>query len=153
MSRYAGSDWLAAQLKHWKPGAEISPLGRNVADFLGELHYGIYHLDYGALKRVDWTDNLHIQIVLYDGGQLATTDFDTLSRLVFLAHHMALRVELKAASSKYMRYIFSQRQRSGAIYERHPELDEAVEKFQREVSFSPFSCAEVNGVDGGESAT
>lgn len=139
MSKYAGAEWLESQIKHWKPTAEISDLGRNVADFLGELFFGIYHLDYKALKRVDWSSNHHIEIVLRDGGQLATTDFDTLSRLVFLAHHMAIRVELNAASPKHIRYFFSQRQRGGAVYERHPDLDEAVEKFHRDVSFDPFS--------------
>src|SRR5688572_33483899 len=100
MTKHSGADWIKAQLPYINkdrkgipanPNAEMSPLGEAVANLLGELFYGIYHLDHKALYKVDWRNKVFIEFSL-GWKQLATTDFDELSRLVFLAHHMAIRV-------------------------------------------------------------
>lgn len=125
---YAGADWIERQLKHTQPGAQMSDLGKNVADLLGELFLGIYHQDRQALK-VDWTNPSYIEIVIY--GEMSTFDYDHLTRLVFLAHDYAIRVEIQAAAPRYLRLIFSQRTREGDIYRRHPTIEDALTSWRK----------------------
>jgi hypothetical protein len=130
---YAGAEWLQAQLKYVHPEITLSPLGVNVANLLGELFLGLYHLDHKALYRAEW-DNTHHIIVSIGWQDWSTVDFDKLTRLVFLAHWMALRVNLEGSKSHYIRLMFHQRSRLGDSYQRHPTLDEAVQTFKDRVS-------------------
>ena len=141
MAKYSGADWIESSLKYWHPDMQVSPLGRNVADLLGELFYGIYHLDGGALSRVVWNDTHHIQVSI--GWNIwATVDSDNLTRLVFLAHHMALRVDLEPSRNQYVRLLFYRRVRSGRYYQRHPSLDDAVAAFKENVSIPEYQDVE-----------
>jgi len=137
MSEYAGSNWIESSLLLHKPDAKMSELGKSVADLLGELFFGIYHLNIKALLRVDWENPFFIEYSL-GCHELATTDFDELTRLVFLAHHFAIRVSIDASTHRYLKLTFHQRGRSGGISNRHPTLTEAVERFQ-----SHMSCTNV----------
>lgn len=136
--KWAGADWVEANMKYFNPEMKMSDLGRNVANFLGELFYGIYHLDNSAIKKVEW-DNTHHIVISIGWRVWSTVDFDTLTRLVFLAHHRALRVDLHPSTHNYMRLMFHQRNRSGDLYHRHPTLDEAVTKFKQSVSLPEYS--------------
>ncbi len=137
---YAGADWVENEMHHAEKDFKISPLGRAVADFLGELFLGIYHLDISALHKVEWGNNHHI-IVSIGWKSWATYDYDLLTRLVFLAHHMALRVELQPSRNQYVRLMFHQKSRSGK-YESHPTLRQAVERFEAGVNIPEFVDAE-----------
>jgi hypothetical protein len=130
---YEGSGWIAAQLKYWKPNQHMSDLGIRVADLMGELFYGIYHLDPESLSKVDWANNHHIEFLL-SWKDLATTDYEELTRLVFLAHHLSLRVSIEGARNKIIRLIFHPRSRDGHVWKRHPYLEEAVKQFKDNVS-------------------
>lgn len=120
--KYAGSDWVERDL-----GKSLSPLGRDVADILGELFFGIYHLDTGALNKVDWANERYMSIVLRKS--LSTFDFDDLTRLVFLAHWFCVRVTLEGKSFNYIEILFHRRIREGAFSLRHPTLSEAMDAF------------------------
>jgi hypothetical protein len=116
---------------------KISPLGWEVAELLGELFYGIYHLDHKALKRTDWSNNSFIEFSL--GWQcLATFDIDGLTRLVFLAHHRGIRIEVQGSKANYLKLLFHKRKRKGNIYQRHPTLAEAVAKFRIDVTMPEY---------------
>ena len=104
-------------------GVEPSELGAITADLLDELFRGLYHIERDAL-RVDWTDTHHITLTWY--GSLATFDFDLMTRLVFLCHDYCVRGEVSAATPNRLRLMFHRRQREGAIYKRHPTLEQAV---------------------------
>jgi hypothetical protein len=143
MTNHSGADWIKAQLPYINKdrkgipanqNAEMSPLGEAVANLLGELFYGIYHLDHKALYKVDWRNNVFIEFSL-GWKQLATTDFDELSRLVFLAHHMAIRVSIEASARKHLKLLFHQRYRGEGlgISKAHPTLDQAVAAFKAEM--------------------
>ncbi len=136
---YMGEEWVDGFLSNFKPGTTMSELGRAVANFLGELYLGIYHLDSGALERVDWSDKNCIVITI-GHKDWCTVDFNTLTRLVFLAHHMAIRVELVPVANGYMRVLFSQRNRDGDVYHRHPTLDEAVAMFKERVLLPEYGA-------------
>jgi hypothetical protein len=135
MSKYAGAEWLIDMLRYLAPKSEISELGKNVADFLGELFFGIYHLDENALQRVDWANKGFI-VISIGWKDWSTVDFNNLTRLVFLAHWLAIRVSMDASKHGYMRLLFHQRAREGSVCERHPTLDEAVEYFKAHVSLA-----------------
>lgn len=138
MSNYAGADWLKRQLDALhrmnpkkNPEVTISELGVRVADFLGEWKRGIYHIEQDRLYKADWTNNHHIQVTIWC-TDLATYDFDDLTRLVFLAHEMALRVQLEPATHHYLRLTFYPRSNEAPEkYKWHPTLDEAVSLFRQ----------------------
>lgn len=140
--RYSGSDWLIKNMSYANNRTmaqkEISQLGRDVADLLGELFYGIYHIDSKALDRVDWSNNHHIVISL-GYKSWSTVDDSTLTRLVFLAHHRALRVSIDAATHGYVRLMFHQRKRGNDSMRCHPTIDEALERFKATVSMPEYS--------------
>lgn len=128
MSQYAGAEWLERNLKIARPGVEISQFGRQVADLLGYAYRGLYHLS-GVEKR-DWNSEDRITVPIY--GDLSTFDFDILTVLVFLAHSMAIRLEVQPAGPRMVRLLFSKRQRDGNIFDRHPTIREALTKFEEE---------------------
>lgn len=117
---YSGADWIQSNFN-----VEMSPLGEQVADLLGDLFFGIYHLDQKALRRVDWGNNHHIEFNL-GWHALATTDFNELTRLVILCHDRAIRCSIEASTHKYLKLIFHKRQRGGDIYHAHPTIEDAV---------------------------
>lgn len=136
--KYSGFDWIVRNYEIVHPEAIVSELGCDVADLLGELFFGIYHIDNRALMKVDWTNKSYIEISI--GWQdWSTVDFDKLTRLVFLAHHMAIRVNITPSKYGYLKLLFHQRNRNGDSYHRHPTLDEAVDKFKASVSIPEYS--------------
>lgn len=141
MTQYSGSGWIKESMHHDNKEFSISPLGEAVADLLGELFCGIYHVDAGALRRVDWANNHHVSISI-GWKDWATCDFDLLTRLVFLAHRMALRVSMEPTRSKYVRLLFHQRTRRGSGWQRHPTLAEAVATFEQNVSVPEYQDCE-----------
>ena len=134
-TKWSGADWIKSNLKYVKPEMVVSDFGEKVADFLGELFYGIYHLDDKSLWRVDWSNTRYIEMSFYSGG-LSTFDFDELTRLVFLAHHYCIRVSVKPCNFNYLRLVFHPRERNADLYHRHPSLDEAVANFKERVSLA-----------------
>lgn len=123
MSKYAGSDWVKSALKVER----MSPLGEAVANLLGDLYGGIYHLVDNDLRKVEWDNTHHIIFVLRNRG-LATTDFWHLTHLVILCHDRCIRCEIDARSPGRLELMFHQRQREGKVWERHPTIEEAIEQ-------------------------
>ena len=141
MDKFAGSEWMQNQLncrfkinpkKHSK--VILSDLGKDVADLLGDWQRGIYHLNYTELYKVQWENKLWMEITIYS-PRMSTFDFDDLTRLVFLAHERAIRIELEPATHHYMKLIFHKRThgpKDGDILH-HPSLEEAVNLFKQTV--------------------
>lgn len=118
---YAGAEWIKQSLLI----ENLSPLGVAVADLLGDLFYGIYHLNYTSLRKVQWTDNRWMAFCHY--GELATFDFDLLTRFVVLCHDRQLRGAIEGRSYHYLQLSFTARpKRDGQRYERHPTLEDNV---------------------------
>lgn len=113
-----GSDWLRGCRI-----TKISPLGAQVADLLGDLFSGLYHLD-GA-EKVDWANDHHIEVrVAYK--EWASVDSNLLTKLVFLAHDRCLRVSISPRSAHAQTLLFHQRRRAGGTWERHPTIEQAL---------------------------
>jgi len=118
--RYAGSEWVAANLK-----LTLSPFAVKVANILGEIYRGIYHLETGALKKAEWTHPYRVRVAVPDDS-LATFDFDGMTQLVFLAHDQCVRVQLDQSGPRQIGLVFSEREREGGMSRRHPTLEDAV---------------------------
>lgn len=122
-----GAQWVRAMLDArypvGSPHRTISPFGARVANLLDSLFLGIYHIERAA-RSVAWSDPRCIEINL--GHELATTDFNQLTRLVFLAHHYCIRVAIDGRAPGWIRLQFHPRQRGGGISDRHPTLAEAI---------------------------
>jgi hypothetical protein len=88
MSKYSGADWIENSLKM----KNMSPLGKLVADVLGQVFRGIYHLPTTTLKNTDWSDNYMIEF--NHQRSLATVDGWELSWLVILCFDNYLRLEI-----------------------------------------------------------
>ena len=110
-------------------------------EVLGELYLAIYHMDQPSLRQSDWANNDFI-VVTIGYASMATFDDNLLTRLVFLAHHQALRISLKSEKRRIrsISLTFSQRQRTGDLYFRHPTLDEAVAAFKQNVSLPEYGA-------------
>lgn len=114
-------------------GLAYSEFGGRVADLLDELYSGLYHLDGDFIHRADWTASHWIVLTVTDNSYWATTDGDYLTRLVFLAHDYAIRVEIEASTHGYFRLNFSPREQGKAagVMRGHPTLEEAVERWRQ----------------------
>lgn len=122
--------WLISQ--HYTTVDAISPLGRRVALILDAFYRGIYHApEWRYLKQADWSAADWIEI--NHRGSLSTIDFDDLTRLVFLAHDYAVRVQLEAVGGPkhLLRLVFHLRQHQGDSHRLHPTLELAVTNWRR----------------------
>lgn len=128
---YAGSEWLASNLKYM--GITPSPHGLRVADLLGELAHGLYHISEAVHSSgTDWTDPRYVRVCLRPAYiNLCTVDRNFLTRLVFLAHDYGMRVEIDPHTFHHFTLAFWQREaRTGSYSERCPTLEQAVEEYR-----------------------
>lgn len=124
-SGYSGAGWIEQALK-----VEMSEFGRRVADLLGDVFLGIYHMNTKALKKADWTNERWIEVVQYGG--LASVDGNELTRLVLLCHDRMIRVEVTGCGPNYIKLGFSTRlSRTGNLYERCPTIESAIASLRK----------------------
>lgn len=117
--RYAGSEWIQS-LRNAKP---MSPLGVAVADLLGDVFLGIYHIETAELRQVDWSNATWIEVPI--NSALCTVDFDHLTRLMVLAHDRMIRVDIQGLERGWLLLLFHQREsRSGQMWARYPTLED-----------------------------
>lgn len=117
---YSGARWIKNSLKK-----EMSPLGEAVANLLGRVFRGIYHLNRSALDRVEWGEKNHIRFV-YD-RELSTVDFNELTMLVVFAHDEMIRVSIRGIGPSYMELLFHQREsRTGSLMDRCPTIEDHI---------------------------
>ncbi len=133
---FSGADWVIKNLEYRaerevkKPSKKpvpttMSEFGKTVADILGHVWRGIYHMDTDLLEKVDWSrDGLVVSI--RNGEQLATFDYSQLTELVLLCHDHGIRLGIFAEFGGRLRLAFHQRRRDGGMSERHPTLEEAI---------------------------
>lgn len=133
---YAGVDWLRSNLKAAvrrgeKAGKklmreDISPLGVTVAEVLGYVFKGIYHLNVKALLRAEWWNQQTIYVAIHQ--ELATWDSNVLTTLVVVCHDLGLRLAVHPHGPRLLRLQFTQRtSRDGGIAKRMPTLERHIE--------------------------
>lgn len=118
--KYSGADWIQKDL-----GVTPSPFGAEVADMLGLVFVGIYHLDTSALRRAEWGHPDYVLVKLSPSRELATFDFDHLTTLCVLAHDRCIRFSVRASMNR-LELLFHKRQREGGRMLRHPSIEDAI---------------------------
>lgn len=102
-------------------------------DFFSALYGGEHHIP-GAKRsgrqNVKAWGPESWQVAHY--GDLATYDFDTLTRLVILAHDRCIRVALTPCGPRHIRIGITRRSRTDSIFTNHPTIQEAISKHGRE---------------------
>jgi hypothetical protein len=106
---------------------ELTDFQKRVVDIIGMVGGGIYNAPIGL--KVDWEYGGNGVSFIWH-RELATFDFDQLTRLVFLCHEARIRCEVTSGGPRMMRLAFWQRKPEGDIAVRHPNLDEAVSAFR-----------------------
>lgn len=128
-SNYAGADWLARQLE--RHGRKMSPFGEAVADLLGDLYQGIYHISREVQRASVAWDAPHYISVTVRGSDFASYDNSRLTLLVLLCHDRCIRCEVDGASWRYLRLAFSRRTRDGAEgWQRHPTIEDQISRLR-----------------------
>lgn len=126
MNKYSGAEWIEKSLKR-----EMSPLGREVADILGQVWRGIYHLE-NYVHKVDWANKNWIEINIY--GCLSTFDFSNLTELIVLCHDRMLRLEIRPCNMQLLKLEFHQRKnRSGTVNERMPLMEKHLQDIREQL--------------------
>lgn len=107
--KYAGANWLI-QLGRLD---RSSTLGIKVANVLGQVFSGIYHIDNTVLKKkVRWNDPSCVSVTVYAG--LASFDGDYLTRLALCCQAAGIEVSINGSFKGYTKLIFSPQQKAFA---------------------------------------
>ena len=88
-----------------------------LADLLG----GFHHIT-GPVKEFGYG----IQTNVF--GELATFDFDGLTRLVLLAHERCIRASVMTSGPGMIKIALHKRKRDGGMSERHPTIQDVLAK-------------------------
>lgn len=106
-----------------------SPLGVKVLAMMERIFGGAYN--HSTLREVDWSDPRCIEIRW--PNELATYDFDHLTRLVIACHDEAIRLEISPRSNRYLTLLFHQRSHDGKrVFDHHPTIEAAIAKERRQ---------------------
>lgn len=94
-------------------------------DFFSEYYGGEHHIPGFKPKQfgLGWCVN-------DNRGDIATFDFNGLTRLVLMAHDKCIRVGLQPIRNGLMTISIHKREREGSMSERHPTIEQAIEKFR-----------------------
>lgn len=94
-------------------------------EFFSEFYGGQHHFPKGGVKA--WGEGF---CVVHDQGDLATYDWDKLTRLVLMAHDQCIRVSIFPNAFKSLRIAIWKREREGGLSKRHPTIEEAIELYR-----------------------
>lgn len=92
--------------------------------FFSELYRGEHHIP--GYKVNPWG---HGWSVSHDRGEMATTDFNDLTRFVLMCHEYCYRGSIESDKGRTLKIAIWKRQREGGISEAHPTIEQALAKF------------------------
>ena len=121
-----------------RKGCGMKTTKEEALDFLDAFYMGRHHYNPHRLKP--WGFGWQIT----HGNSLATFDFDSMTRLVRLAHERCMRVEINPCNMRYLRIILHKRKREGSICDRHPTIEQAFPHVPTD-----DNAATGEGMDGG----
>lgn len=97
-------------------------------EFFSEFYYGEHHIPKHQVFEFGYG-----WMVRHDRGDLSTFDYNQLTRLVIMAHDKCIRVSIMPLSKAALQICIWKREREGSMSERHPTLEQAIEKFRTTV--------------------
>jgi hypothetical protein len=91
--KHKGADWLLYQLK--QQGKPLSKFGARLADILGQIFQGIYHIA-DQVCAADWSSEEFVVLEASSGWMAAmgTYDCSRLALLVIACHEACIRMEI-----------------------------------------------------------
>ncbi len=106
-------------------GIVMSEMGARCAELIGTWLGGWHHYpgSKAMFKKIDWSGDRYVRVPLR--RSYATYDGDGLSRLVFLAHDAAIRVDIEP-HMRCIALMLHPRSRDGGFSAKHPTLEQAV---------------------------
>jgi hypothetical protein len=94
--------------------------------FFSAFYLGAHHIPKSGLKPIG--EGWYVS----HPADLATFDADDLTRLVFLAHDMCFRVSVQPGGALRVKIcIWKRAGRTGRMYQRHPDINKALEVWQK----------------------
>jgi len=110
-----------------------SEFGKKVANILGYVWQGLYHIQTTSLKKVKWGDERYMEIIISQG--LATWDRNDLTELIVLCHDECIRLEIRPCSPQHLKLCFHKRvpiSEAGdmLICRGHPTIEEQINKIR-----------------------
>ena len=120
---YINMDHAAWAARNWK--RELSPFQARVINIIGIVGNGIYNAPIS--RKIDWDYGRGVSVLWR--RDMSTFDFDQLTRLVLLCHEARIRVDIAPCNPQYLRVSFWQRQAEGGVSQRHPSIQEAIERW------------------------
>lgn len=119
-SDFDNAGWVEAHLKK-----QLTPFQKRVAEIVGIIGSNAYNAPV-KWEKVDWEYGGRAVSLVWGNGHLATFDFMPLTTLVFLCHDARIRLQIEPAGPRGLRLSFWQRQATGSMSKRHPDLEEAI---------------------------
>lgn len=97
--KFSGAEWLERSFNSISAikGKTLSLLARKVADILGQVYKGLYHLSH--IHNQDWFDSHGVHV--YINSDLSTFDGSELTNLVLLCHEHAIRLSINTGFEIY----------------------------------------------------
>lgn len=105
---------------------KVAELERRTERVLAVTYRGIHHVPYWNRRRKIGSHSLKVSVL----SGLSTWDYDELTRLVIAAHDECVRLEIHSSAPRMLRLSFSLREREGNITERHPTIEQAIERIR-----------------------
>ncbi len=128
--KYSGSDWL----KNSYSEKIFSSFGIEVADLLGQVWRGIYHMPASSLRKVNWSHPDFVEINI--DKTLATFDYSNLTELIVLCHDRMIRLEINPLNFRYLKIYFHKRKtREGDICRKMPTIEDHIKEIRNHLSW------------------
>jgi hypothetical protein len=101
--------------------------------FFSELYFGEHHIPAhgccGEHGVKEWSPGSYY---VNHYGDMATYDYDFLTRLVFLAHDRCFRASVQNSGPRMVKVIIFKRDRNAAsMFERHPTVEGALAEWRK----------------------
>jgi hypothetical protein len=123
---------LRADHKGWHAAPDkLNPFQVRAFDLLGIVGGGIYNAPI-LWETMYWSPR---SLIMQWRGGLGTWDFSQLTWFTFLCHAARIRGYLAPGAPRHIEVSLHERSDEGTMSVRHPNLEEAVDRFWRE--FSP----------------
>lgn len=101
----------------------LPPFEERAEALLSRVFGGMHHVY--SLKKFPGPSNAHWTCIHH--GPISTFDFDQMTRLVFAAHELCLRVQVSNGGPHALKiWVHERTGRDGHGYERHPDITEAL---------------------------
>lgn len=101
-------------------------------EFLAEYFFGWHHV---PSKIKEHGSGIEVN---FQPHRMATYDFNGMTRLVLMAHAECVRADIAGSGPQLIKLILHKRPlRSGSMWERHPNIQDAIEVFEK--NYRPLS--------------